>query len=308
MLNILRFSINSIFDLYQEKSRSYYNFSLIFLVLSSIGSAIIAGIVILFADHLFGLSDISANATFSDRILDFFFLRHWEVLSKYIIILSFGLYAVYLRDKLLDNSIPPSLKDFRNVITTQNWQVFFGLTFVFSILFILSTKELFGFNNAENRGLFGMINTFTGEWRENRFYKWIFSISDLIIKYLPYAGALYLLLSEVCDKPGREIRKTFNTILLPVIILAFCLDAISGHLTFYIDHYVIKAFQIPFRDTIASGILALAVYFIIAAFFSLSIAGIFVFPVLKALPATEDEEDIPGTEDQATEKMDDLFD
>jgi hypothetical protein len=279
MLDNLRASFNSIFDLYRQKSRSFFNFSLGFLVLSSLWSVVIAWLLFLAAYKAGLVPDDLHRESLQDLLTYPFMAKSWTAFSAYLVILSLGLYAIYLHLKLSDNESRPSTKDFFKTVSSDNWKVFFFVTGLLSLVQILKINE--PFESYENgTGLLRTLKMFSRETRMMNLYKWLNAIADLIVTYLPYIGALYIVLSDRNDRPGRELLKSAKTVLTTVLILSFCLDAFSSNINYYIHKYLIGLFEIPFPDNVSLGIFGIAIVIIISAYFFPAMAGSILFPVI----------------------------
>jgi hypothetical protein len=279
----LKTSIIQIIDLYEQRSKSFYSFSLIFSIFSTIITGIIAVIIGLLASNILNIDGISKNSTFWEIIREPFILKHIGELSSYLIIISLGLYAVYLKKNLNNIGFHPTFKNFLKTITSKNWKNFILIIGLFCLIYLLTFKELFD-TEKENTGILGLLNQFIDPNYVSRkilFYKWINSIIELVKNYLPYFGAMYILISDQYEKLDKNILKQYKSIFLVMIILSFCVNTILTNVMEYLNFYVINLINIPFHEPILVSILKFNFFIIATAYFYLALIGTFLFPIMN---------------------------
>jgi len=281
MLENLKYSINSILDLYKQKTKAYYGFSLGFLILASIFTYLFSASVICTADWVFKVDLVGKESGAGDNYLGNVFLCKYTLsLSYYLLILAVGLYAVYIRKIIIDPDPKPSIGDFFRKTGIDTWLVFIILAFIIGFIYAFTIKGVFIFDPYTQDGPQGILNNLNEETRIYKLYKLLNSMINLIVEYLPYIGGLYILLSDIYEKPGRLMLARAKSVLLPVLILCFCANAIGSLVQTYMYGYISNLFSIPFMDAIAPAIFEACVYIIISAYFYIAFAGAFVFPVM----------------------------
>jgi hypothetical protein len=275
MLENFSRSLQSIFDLYKEKRNSYFEFSFSFAVFSVLASIFITTIVCLLAKEIFEWegSDKPINE-------DVIAMTKCYKLMSYYFVLSFGVYAIYLKNLLNKNSIveKPTLRGMYANLTSQNKLTILSVVIAISIVYIIFFKSLFG--NQE--GNLGMINDIElGNSMTKRFLLWLNSIVELLKQYLPYFGAFYIFLSNY-DKSFsfKDILK-YKRPILTFILLSFCIVSISGHLKSYIDVYIVNFIFIVFKIEIVQVIIQSFIYIFISSFFYLGLAASIMYPVVN---------------------------
>jgi hypothetical protein len=191
MLENFSRSLQSIFDLYKEKRNSYFGFSFSFGMLSLLVSGIISLLVCLAAKEFFDWEG-SGKPIYEDVIA----ITKWNKLLSYYFVLSFGVYAIYLRkllfiksqqstfDDIYDSiNQKPSMNELFDTITSKNQTTILSVLVVISIIYIAFFKYLFGHQG----GNLGMLNDVSMSASITKsFLLWLNSIFELLKQYLPY--------------------------------------------------------------------------------------------------------------------------
>lgn len=248
-------------------------------------AAFVSALIALLADNIFHYNRVTEGFSLWILVTEPFIATHMTELMKYLIIISFGLFAVYLKNKIEDKEIKPTFKDFKKTITSENWNSFFIATGLYCLLYLLTFKELFDTQVNDTGAI--EFSGFPGDSdsmnRKLKFLTWINSIIELVKGYLPYIGAMYIVLSDYYDKIDKEVFKKFKIAFITIIILALCTEAISDRVIWYLDYYIINLIKVPFKNEIVSSIFQFFVYIVTGAYFYLAFAGAILFPILTTI-------------------------
>ncbi len=281
----LRASVIALFDLYKQRGKSFFNLSLNFSLCFTLVSIILSVLIALIANDWYHYRHWQNDTTLWGVLTEHFIWRHLMELSTYLIIISFGLYAVYLKKRLNDTpgSQNPSFRDFGNTLTTKNWTNYLIATGLFCIIYLLSFKDLFDTEN-DGSGTIDLSRTLLGYdsvSKKINFYKWLNAIVELIKSYLPYLGALYIVLSDQHAKVDWALIRKYKTALLTIFVLGFLTNAISGNVIWFLDNYVKSLIDIPFKAQGGGAIFQFFVYILTGTWFCLAYSGVILFPVLN---------------------------
>lgn len=285
MLENFSRSLQSIFDLYKEKRNSYFAFSFSFGMLSMLASGLISYIVCLLAKKVFeweGSNDSFVN--------DAVAISKFTKLLSYFFILSFGLYAIYLRKIIRDESqqsnlsehkiiLKPTLKGLFKAIIPRNRTVILIVIFFVSLVYILLFKEIY---NPKNDDL-GFIKD--QGWEYNTPPKnaliWLNSIIELLKQYIPYFGAFYIFLSDYDSSFSLSSFSKYKQSILTFLLLSFCVSSILIYSKSYLDLYIVNLITISLRMDFVKGILQIFVSVFVSAFSYLGLAASIMYPVMN---------------------------
>lgn len=285
MLDNFSRSLQSIFDLYKEKRNSYFEFSFAFGMLSMLASGLISYIVCLLAKKVFeweGSKDSFVN--------DVVAISKFTKLLSYFFILSFGLYAIYLRKIIKNESqqsnlsdpktiLKPTLKGLFKAITPRNQTVILIVVVFVSLVYTLLFKEIY---NPKNDDL-GFIKD--QGWEYNTPPKnaliWLNSIFELLKQYIPYFGAFYIFLSDYDSSFSLNSFSKYKQSILIFLLLSFCISSILIYSKSYLDLYIVNLITIPIKMDFVKGILQIFVSVFVSAFLYLGLAASIMYPVVN---------------------------
>ena len=281
MLENFSRSLQSIFYLYKEKRNSYFEFSFTFALFSLFCSIFFTTIVCLVAKEIYVWEGSDKEILSEDVVA----MSKCLKLMSYYFVLSFGIYAIYLRKLLnidsqntnLENQ-KPTLKGLFKSLTPSNKSNILKVISVISIVYLLFFKSLFGYQEG-NLGIFNYIGLDNSIIRNLLF--WLNSIVELLKQYLPYLASFYIFLSDYNPSFSfKDISKYKNAIFIFVLI-SFCIVAISGHLKSYIDVYVINLITIPVHTDFVKIIIQSFCYVFVSSFFYLGFAASMIYSVVN---------------------------
>jgi hypothetical protein len=287
MLENFSRSLQSIFDLYKQKRNSYFEFSFAFGMLALFASLILSLLVCYAARGIFDWEG-SEDVIFEDALAMTIFSK----LMNYFYVISFGIYAIYLKkilhteaqDSTLSemyngNNVKPTLKGLFESITPNIQIVIISVIVAIGIIYTLFFKD---FYNAkyQNWGMVSLNSLEHSPIREN-FFIWINEIIELFKRYLPYLGALYIFLADYDASLSITNFLKYKQPIITFLLLAFCIIAISDHLRSYLDVYIISFVNIPFEMPFVRGIFMTFIRIFIGSFFYLGLAASVLYPVVN---------------------------
>lgn len=294
MLDSLKFTFSSIFDFYKNRSKKFFSFSLTFLLIASTGAPVLGIIVCWFADKLYIYGYASASGgNFGDFLFNVMGKLQDFCISFGIIV--FGLYAVFLKKYEEGSSEEKiSFKIFWNSISKDDWDYFFLLIIIYSAIFILTFKKVFNvISDGGHYGVFSMPGLAEDDTPRIKFFRWMNSIIELVKMFIPYLFAWALIVRSFGEKLNWSTFKKYKAGFFAMLGISFFIESISNSANGYIKYYVIKAVEIPFKDTIGPGLFTIFIYVMIGAFFIPAIAGSmyysFLYEYNRLNPAAESE-------------------
>ena len=287
MLENLSRSLQSIFNLYKEKRNSYFGFSFAFGMLTLFASLILSLLISYAAKAIFEWEG-NNEVIYEDALI----MTTFPKLTSYFYILSFGMYAIYLKKILhIKSQFPtlsemndainekPTLKELFASITPRMQTIIIGVIFVIGIIYTLLFKE---FYNAKIQD-WGMINQNSlGESpiKEN-FFIWVNAVVELFKQYLPYFGTLYIFLCDYDSTFSITDFSKYKHSIVTFILLAFCIVSISANVKSYLDIYIISIINIPFEMPFVRGIFMTFMNVFFGAFFFVGFAASILYPVVN---------------------------
>jgi hypothetical protein len=279
MIKILRSTINSILDLYLQKEKSFYNFSFFFALLSIVWSFMLGCCVIFFGDLIY------KTGSLNDPSFLIKYLYRDGLILFYFSITNIGLYAIYL-GKIIDTGKSPSMKGFFDSLTKSDWLKYFivigVLVFFYAILFV----DLFDLNNMnqgeEEEGIMGVLNSYSNyspNERLEKFYLWCNSMQFICKFFAAYIAASILLVWSKSSKMDLSILKKYRSSVWAVMIVAFCLESLSGSVNYYFKQYFLELISIPFKSELFKVVVGGVFTLLLVAYFCLAFAGAILFTV-----------------------------
>ncbi len=282
VLDILRDSILSIFDLYRQKGRSFFGFSLNFAIWTAVFTFLLATFICFLGDTIYDYRKLKGDDFFSNLLFEPYMSVHFFNLSKSFALISFGIYAFYLFLNLNTPDFKPGINHLVKTCPNSLWSAAGIVLAAFSAFYLLTFKDLFDVRYDES-GIFDVNEIFGYSKRidkENQFYEWINSVIWLLKYYLPYLAATILFLMASGEDFSLKMLIRYKNAFLTILILAFCIEAITDVLVNDIDFYFVSLIKIPFSEYIAFSIFGMFIKILVSAYFFLAFAAMILFPVI----------------------------
>ena len=287
MLENFSCSLQSIFDLYKEKRNSYFSFSFSFGMLSLFASLILSLLVCYAAKAIFDW-DGNDKPIFEDTLI----MATFPKIMSYFYIVSFGMYAIYLKRILrikaqdstladMDNSIDekPTLNGLFASITPRMQTVIISVIVVMGLIYTLLFKEFY-YAKYQDWGIMNESSLENSPIKEN-FFIWVNAVVELFKQYLPYFGTLYIFLSDYDFTFSITDFSKYKHSIVTFVLLAFCIISISANIKSYLDIYIISFINIPFEMPFVRGIFMTFMNVFFGAFFFVGFAASILYPVVN---------------------------
>ena len=287
MLENFSCSLQSIFDLYKEKRNSYFSFSFSFGMLSLFASLILSLLVCYAAKAIFDW-DGNDKPIFEDTLI----MATFPKIMSYFYIVSFGMYAIYLKRILrikaqdstladMDNSIDekPTLNGLFASITPRMQTVIISVIVVMGLIYTLLFKEFY-YAKYQDWGIMNESSLENSPIKEN-FFIWVNAVVELFKQYLPYFGTLYIFLSDYDFTFSITDFSKYKHSIVTFVLLAFCIISISANIKSYLDIYIISFINIPFEMPFVRGIFMTFMNVFFWAFFFVGFAASILYPVVN---------------------------
>jgi hypothetical protein len=287
MLENFSRSLQSIFDLYKEKRNSYFAFSFSFGMLTLFASLVLSLLVCYAAKAIFEWEG-NNEVIFEDALV----MKNFPKLTSYFYVLSFGMYAIYLRKILhikaqdstlseMYNSVneKPTLNGLFASITPRMQTVIISVILVIGIIYTLLFKEFY-YAKYQDWGIMNESSLEDSPVKEN-FFIWVNAVIELFKQYLPYLGALYIFLSDYDSSFSTTNFSKHKQSIITFLLLSFCIASISANVKSYLDIYIISFINIPFKIPFVRGVFSTFISVFLGAFFYLGFAASILYPVVN---------------------------
>jgi hypothetical protein len=283
MIEILKQTVASTLDLFKSRSGNYLNFSFLFYILFSVITSLAAIAYFYLLDFFYDIN-FGQESSLVDLLL---FSKGTGYLTQYItglFFISLGLYAVYITNIPAEKD--PSIDSFFSSLTKKNIMDFFSVVFVYTLIALLFyggilKTELVPDNSEE--GILGSIDDFGESVRESRdfkFYQWVDSLFSLVLVFIPYIGALYIVASHVNGTTLKSFFKEYKKNIFAILIILFSLNTIINTGIQHFKYYIVSIKDIAITEPISSAVLGFIISSVSYSYFLLMIAGVLLYTVL----------------------------
>jgi hypothetical protein len=286
---ILKRSIISTFDLYAGVWKRFYTLSIVFLILSNC-IAVVPSLI------SWAILNTSPGSSLDGDALERTFGAGMLQLGRSIAVLNLGLYAIFLlkENRKGFREKPYRLDELFKAISGEEWGRYAILIIILAVLHIVTAQPVFDTPLHSSSLLTGIFGADYNE-PEVKILVWLNSIIDLVMQYIPYLFAIFLIHKHFRVNDPSGLHNTYKNSLFAAMILIFCLNNLSGAVISYLDQYVATLIRVPFIDPVAPTLLNIFIYMVIAAFFYLGYAAILVYPFKHA--GEEQDIAVPSVDD-----------
>jgi hypothetical protein len=285
MLENFSRSLQSIFDLYKEKRNSYFAFSFSFGMLTLFASLVLSLLVCYAAKAIYDW-DGNDKAIFEDTLI----MTTLPKILSYFYIVSFGMYAIYLKKILHTKAQDSTLADMYNSmnekptlnglfasITPRMQTVIISVILVIGIIYTLLFKEFY-YAKYQDWGIMNESSLEDSPVKEN-FFVWLNAVIELFKQYLPYLGALYIF--DYDSSFSITDLSKYKPSIIIFVLLSFCIVSISFNVKSYLDVYLISFINIPFEIPFVRGVFMTFMNVFFGAFFFLGFAASILYSVVN---------------------------
>jgi hypothetical protein len=219
-------------------------------------------------------------------------MKNFPKLTSYFYVLSFGMYAIYLKKILhtkaqdstlseMYNSVneKPTLNGLFESITPKMQTVIISVIVVIGVIYTLLFKEFY-YAKYQDWGMINPISLGDSPAKENLFI-WVNALIELFKLYLPYLGALYIFLYEYDSSFSITDLSKYKQSIITFLLLSFCIVSISTNVKSYLDIYIISFINIPFEIPFVRGVFSTFINVFLGAFFYLGFAASILYPVVN---------------------------
>jgi hypothetical protein len=297
MKNTILYIIQKTIVTYAALSKRHFGFSLSFLLLFT---ALSAGIAFVYCSvfDLFTHDEFN-GATLAERLDDVIFTYKWMEVSSFLLVISFGVYASYIRNFLPDEREWPSLKKMFKNLNPLTWKALFISIVAYLFVYLFTYADYFQPEYMPH-GPLGVFNTYDMHnvplsSREMAFQRWLAYLVYFVKAYLPFVLAFCITLASMSGQFNRKLLYKFRKELLLILVFAFVFNTLSTSTRAYIDHYLLELLVIVFPDSFIDAGFRISVYAVIQAWFFLAFGCLLVYPIqarmkdLDAVPEAEPE-------------------
>lgn len=276
MINTIRYSIISMLELYRNRSKDWYQFSLTFFIISTILSlpaSLLAGYLLhykLNVNILFHDADVFSNAL---MIISNEYLRALQI---GFIVMSAAVLSCYLfQVEFSEEKQQPGFNAFIGYVPARVLKGFLAyllLLMLISIGFAWASEHLKYSVDFENQHS-DSVN------RSGLILNYVLNLQRALLILLPYLFGFVITLIYFEGHVNFEIFKRYRKTLFATIILGFLSFVIYSSVITVVDMYVTTLFQIVFSGTSIRLITGIVLNLILASYFFLILPSLFMYTV-----------------------------
>jgi hypothetical protein len=276
LLSNIQSSLNTIFELYKSQWKSYYSFSILFVLVSSIASTILGLLILLVYQQTIGLV---TGETFRSQLVDILLMNDVSLsyIISYITIMNFGLYAAFIS---VNQQLPKpviSFKSFRESITSSLWVDYF----LFIVAGTFCIKLIAWLSNPVSYRNDGSLEDILNVTSFNSLENWAYRLIMIILDYAPYIFAFLMLRKHLKKTDMLSKNKKGWMPFWNVLILSFVISTVGYEFTTIINNTIVRLISIPFVEEYIPTILGLLLHVFLIALFYPAFAGSLLFPLVQ---------------------------
>lgn len=277
----LKYTVNSIFDLYRAHLRRLYSVSVSFSIISTVASLVLAALAMLVVMLIIDIRLFNFDSKLEEFIWNGITTARFYTLLGALVFISSGIYSIYiLQNEPAGFEEKPTFRRIIDSVGRNEWEVFVGLVvaillFNTILYYDVFTPPRFG----DGRGIWGGngydYNTDNRVWK---FYTWLNSMIELVKTFLPYFLTMLLILFVFTGHISWENIKKFRCAFGASFILSFAMEELSASVISYFKTYIVKLIDIPFSIPVFPGIAELLFTVLAIGFFYPAFAGAMLYP------------------------------
>lgn len=278
MVEIIRYTVISIFDLYVKRGKQLFAMSFKVAILVSVYSALLAGALMLFAGSVYskGTQYSGIESLLYDTILN----THWSSLIGYISIITFSLFGLFLkRIEEVDFYGHGNVWDSLQAIDKKTYA---ELTVLFCISYLLcfwAESWLYSPADEGYTGVLDYLSTGPGRNIGKDFKQWVLDFAAMAGSYTPAVLGALIIARNFTNLNYTKLIRVYKQAFVAAVLLLFVALAIEIQARVWLQKYVVELLTLPFGNSITLSAFTAFVLIVVGAFFLPALAGTMLYPV-----------------------------